>query len=138
MKAYQIMMFLLCVNFGMFMVQNIPDASIYDMGITPIWTDATGLALITVAVVLGGLTTGFAVSFFSQNATAMQYFIYTIFAGAFWSLYMSTLWVFDGILASIVPFGVNFLLYSAVTSIVAVIFGVGLMQMITGGWKGYY
>ena len=138
MKAYQIMMFLLCVNLGLFLVQNIPDAAIYDMNVTPIWTDALGFSLITVAVIFGSLTTGFAVNFWSNNATAMQYFMYMTFSGAFWSLYASTLWVFDGILKTMIPFGVSFLLYSAVTSLVIIIFAVGLMQMVTGGWKGFY
>ena len=136
MRAYQILMFMLTVNFGIFIIQSVP---IYNMGFEPLWANSSAILAISVASVFAGLTGGFAVAFFSRNATAMQYSVYIVFSSAFWGLYASTLYVFDGITSMIFTWqGVNYVLYTGITVIIGLIFAVGLMQMITGGWKGLY
>jgi hypothetical protein len=137
MRAYQVLMFMLCFNLAVFITQSM---GIYEMALTPIWVNSTSLTVITMAAVFGSLLGGAVVSLFTRNATAMQYSMYIFFSGAFFGLYLATLSVFDSIINVILPsLGVTqYLLYTAVTAIIVVIFVIGLVQMVTGGWKGLY
>lgn len=135
MKAYQILMFMLIFNFSVFMIQAIP---IYNLSLTPIWTDSGLLAALSITAVFASLIGGAVVSLFTRNATAMQYAMYMLFSGSFWVLYLATMRIFNGIIVTVTNQGISFLLLTGVSAIIAIVFSMGLIQLVTGSWKGLY
>ena len=136
MKAFQIMMVLLLFNFSVFMLQA---SEIYSFGMSPIYTNALALQAITIAAVLAAVGTGVAVSIVSKTKVAIEVAIYALFAGAFWGVFAASMIIIDGVaskVADLAP-GVIFFFNVILLTITTILFVIGIMQMVVGGWKSY-
>ena len=133
MKAYQIMMVLLLFNGSIVILQA---ASIYTFGLTPLWLDYDTVILTFLGALMGALGGMVFISIVSKTKVAMEQAVYVLFSAVFWGTFFSSMSVFNGILA-LLPIGVSFLFNVLFLVLGVIIFTVGIMQMVVGGWKSY-
>ena len=134
MKAYQIMMVLLLFNGSIVILQA---ASIYTFGLEPLWLDYDTVMLTFLGALMGLLGGTAIVSIVSKTKVAMEQVVYVLFSGIFWSTFFTSMSIFDGILAPLRPLGVSFLFNTLFLVLGIIIFTVGIMQVVVGGWKSY-
>jgi len=156
MKVYHILMFLLAFNATVFIVQSI---GIYDLSLSSSWSNQSGfsfsgvlfdigiirvpLSALTVGAVFAAVVFVLGFSVATNRTTLINAVGWGVFSVAFWFLYQKAMDTFNGVIAISSSFDPNVgmvltMMYMAITSIIGILFIVGLMQMITGaGWKSY-
>ena len=90
--------------------------------------------------ITGGIVAGAIIGMLLRVREASQKIIYSTFSVIFWASFIETIQIFGNVAKSI-PSASGYVgglvLLVVFFGIVAYVFIVGLMQMVTGGWKSY-
>jgi len=152
MKAYQIMMFLLLFNLSVSMISALSiynigvavdeeyDVTNYEGDVSPRESDIIAWRFLgaTLTGLVTGAIAGAVVAYFTR-VPADSGVAYGIFTGTFWGIAYSAIAIFWDI-ASVPTGGANLALMMLVfifIGILGVVFAVGLLQLIRGGFKSY-
>jgi len=131
MKAYHWMMALLLFNI---VIAVFATLDIWDFGYN-------AYSYENIAVTIGTYTVVFVVALLATAALASYLFpagerntIYILFSGVYWALWQSTRSIFDSIFEDT---GAGLILIGVFFGIAAILWLVGLSQMVTGGWASH-
>ena len=134
MKAYEIMAYLIIFNL---VVSIFGSLSIIVLKIST-YSFTTIVFSTFLVTILGWMGTSAVIGYlFTSTRPAASYWSYKLFGSVFWSSYTSSLIVIDSIIANVIPFGLDILIYGVFTIMVGYTFIAGIIQMTTGGWRSY-
>ena len=134
MKAYEIMAYLVIFNLVVSIFGNL-GIIVLKISTYNYTTIVFSTFLVTI---LGWMGTSAVIGYlFTSTRPAASYWSYKLFGSVFWGTYASSLIVIDSIIATIIPYGLDLLIYSVFTIIVGYTFVSGIIQMTTGGWRSY-
>ena len=142
MKAYEILMFLFIFSMMTWIVSD--GLHIYNIhydGDNPTSYDEYGVLTSRIFIsITSGIVIGAVIGMVLKVRDASQKVIYSMFSAIFWASFIETAQIFHNIAASIpssAGYAGGLVLLAVFFGIAAYVFIVGLMQMVTGGWKAY-